>query len=258
MGYQRNYSKMKIYRTGLIEDEGPARRRMERLVKQHPNLDLVMSLRNGVEAVNKIPDVNPDILLMDIMLGDMTVFDVLNKIKGFVDTRIIFTTAHHDYALKAFEFGALDYLVKPFAQERFNTAIKRILIREEHKNSSIQSHAVNKEGLSTKQNSTIQIPEGNKQHIFNERDIVYIQSDRYYVYINTLEEKRLIRITLKAIESILPGQFLRINKSIIINKDFITLIEFHKNCSNIKMINEQKFSSSKTYDSFVKEAFQKA
>ena len=114
-----------MYRTIIAEDEGPARRRLEAMVNAHPALELVASLRSGQEAISQIPKLSPDLLLLDIQLKDKTAFEVLDLIQPMVDSKIIFITAYDKYAIKAFEIEAIDYLLKPYSDERFYQSLAR-------------------------------------------------------------------------------------------------------------------------------------
>ncbi len=237
---------MKLFKTIIVEDEGPARRRLEKMVEKHPFLELFMSLKSGQEAIDQIPQHQPDLLLLDIQLKDKTSFDVLAQIQNSIDSKIIFITAYDKYAIKAFEVEAIDYLLKPYDEIRFDTAISRVI---KSNNPPLDATILNvlKQSL-LGESSKINIPEGNKSHIFTANDILYIQSDKYYVYIHTNSEKRLIRITLKRLEAILPKKFIRINKSVIINTQYISQIEYQKISSKILLTNGDEFFSSRTYN----------
>jgi two-component system LytT family response regulator len=237
---------MSLHSTVIVEDVGPARRRLEKMVDRHPMLKLVDSLQNGQEAIERIPRSNPEILLMDIQLKDKTAFEVLDQISGQIDSRIIFTTAYDQYAIQAFEVEAVDYLLKPFDEERFNSAIQRI-IRKEQPALNRDMIAMLEQQLNRKR-SMIVIPEGNKQHLFGENDILYLLSDKYYVNIITPDQKKLIRITLKKLDGLLPDHFLRINKSTIINLHQVSQIEYHKITSKVVMKDGREFFSTATYN----------
>ena len=246
---------MNLYKTIVVEDEGPARRRLEKMVHTHPTLELVASLKSGQEAINQIPKLQPDLLLLDIQLKDKTAFEVLDQLEHSINSKIIFITAYDKYAIKAFEVEAIDYLLKPYDETRFDSAIQRVIKNDKK--------VLNKEIISLLEESllnttkTLMIPEGNKNHIFQEDDITFIESDRYYVEVNTLMGKSVIRITLKSLESILPKKFLRINKSIIINTDFVSQIDHKKQSSKIKLKTNKEFFSSKSYNSNLKKVFPK-
>lgn len=237
---------MTIYNTIVVEDEGPARRRLEKMVQEHPALHLLASLKSGKEAVAEIPKLKPDLLLLDIQLKDKTAFEVLEHIQAFINSKIIFITAYDKYAIKAFEVEAIDYLLKPYDEVRFNAAIQRI-VKKEQIALNDELISVLKTSLLSEQNKVV-IPEGNKNHIYLNNDIIYIQSDKYYAFVFTTNSKKLVRITLKKLEQILPNHFIRINKSVIINTQFISQIEYQKNTSKVVLTNGEDFFSSKIYN----------
>lgn len=238
---------MILYKTIIVEDEGPARRRLAKMVADHPALELISSLKSGEEAISKIPLHQPDVLLLDIQLKDKTAFEVLEKIKTSIDSKIVFITAFDSYAIKAFEIEAVDYLLKPYDQERFNVAIARIL-KKDKVSFNNQFLQILKESINN-QKSKISILEGNKNHLFFNDEIIYIQSDRYYVHVFTKTEKRLIRVSLKMLESTLPKDFIRINKSTIINTQFISKYDRQKSKSRVTLISGMDFHVSSTYNS---------
>ena len=237
---------MKMYKTVIVEDEGPARRRLKKMVEKHPSLTLEAALENGLDAIEKIPSLNPDVLLLDIQLKDKTAFDVLEQISDQITSKIIFITAYDEYAIKAFEVEAVDYLLKPYDNARFASAIQRV-IKKDINSMNSQLIIALKESLQ-KEDSKIVIPEGNKKHHFSEKEVIYIQSDKYYVHLHAINGKRMIRITLKKLEDILPQKLIRINKSVIINTEFISQIEYQKSSSRIILKNGKEFFSTKTYN----------
>lgn len=242
---------MNSYNTVIVEDEGPARRRLENMVSDHERLTLVASLTSGREAMKRIPALHPDLLLLDIQLKDKTAFEVLQFIGNDIRARIIFITAYDKYAIQAFDVGAVDYLLKPYDDNRFNKAISRILEKE---NNAIDQNLLQilEKQIIDQGPATVIIPEGNKQHFFTPDDIVYIRSDRYYVHVHTMSDSKLIRITLKKLMSLLPTSFIRINKSTIINQTCIREIEYQKSSSRILLTNGVEVRSSKTYNENLK------
>jgi len=234
-----------MYKTIIVEDEGPARRRLEKMVINHPALHLQAALKSGLEAIERIPLLQPDLLLLDIQLKDKTAFEVLNQINDQISSNIIFITAYDAFAIKAFEVEALDYLLKPYDEQRFVAAIDRV-VKKDNPPLNRQLLAMLKNNLRDKELHIV-IPEGNKNHLFLQNEIIYIKSDKYYVHVHTTQDQKMIRITLKRLESILPEKYIRINKSIILNTHFIRQIEYQKSSSRIVLTNENEFFSTKNY-----------
>ncbi|MEL7123837.1 MAG: LytTR family DNA-binding domain-containing protein, partial [Bacteroidota bacterium] len=141
--------------------------------------------------------------------------------------------------------AAIDYILKPFKPDRFNQAVTRVV-----KKPPVNTHQLIDffRNQLTKEMKFIQIPEGNKDHLFKPNEILYIQSDRYYVQIHTPTDKRLVRASLKKLEALLPDHFLRINKSTIINFYSISQIEYLKSSSKIWLTTHLELSVSSLYN----------
>lgn len=235
---------MNLIKTIAVDDEAPALRRLVKMVKNHPDLDLVETARNAAEAKDKILNLNPDLILLDIQLKDATAFELLSEIQDSFSGKIIFSTAYDQYALKAFDFKALDYLLKPYTKERFNASIERILKKpgQTDLNQILQL-------LSNNSNfpELIQIPEGNKQYFIQADQLFYVEADGYYANFIMKNEKKSIRISLKNLEEILPENFIRINKSVIANKVFISEMVNHKSSAKIMMPDKKEFEISEKY-----------
>lgn len=227
---------MKKLRTIAVDDEAPALRRLMKMIEENANLQLISSAKSAAEAKKNIIEFQPDLILLDIQLKDATAFEVLNEIKNWFQGKIIFCTAYDEFAVKAFDYEAVDYLLKPYTQERFNTAINRIISRKEKTDyddllNLLKNHTVNSSKMLT-------IPEGLKNHFIEKEKLQYIISESYYCNFVLSDDKKLIRISLKKLEEFLPENFIRINKSTIINRDFIIESTHHK--SSIKIIMSDK------------------
>ena len=220
------------------------------MVEKHPNLELIGSSRNGRIAVEQLLSNEIDLLLLDIELKESTGFDLLEKLEGYFSGHIVFITAFDDYAIKAFEVGALDYLLKPFSVNRFNQCIDRL---KNHKESTDIKRIL--ELINVQKDNHLRIVEGNKIHLINENELKFIKGDGYYSEFNLENEKRLIRQSLKELESSLPDQFVRIHKSFIINLNKVIRLINHK--SNLKLILEDatEFMVSSSYRQTIRNYF---
>ena len=227
-----------------VDDEAPALRRLVKMTENHPQLDLVETARNSVEAKEKILKFNPDLVLLDIQLKDATAFEMLNEIKNSFKGKIIFCTAYDQYALKAFDFQVIDYLLKPYSEERFNAAIERITSKNEFPDlSKLMEILHEKQNLS----KALMIPEGNKNYFLESEKLYYISADGYYSNFILENERKMIRISLKKLEDILPENFIRINKSIIINKNLIVELTSNKSSSKLTLPDGNEFDVSEKY-----------
>jgi DNA-binding LytR/AlgR family response regulator len=236
---------MNALNTLVVEDEGLARRRLESLVSEQDTLALIQdSAVNGREAIDKIKKYSPDLLLMDIQLKDFDSFEVIERTRFHVK-QVIFVTAYNTYAIKAFDIDAVDYLLKPFTKERFNSAIQKLVIRNyELGLKTIENILADYSSLS---NGKVVIPEGNTRHLIEENQIDYIYSQGYYVNFVMTGQKKLVRISLKSLEDILSPYFLRINKSTIINSTKIKQLVQYKISLKVIMYDHNEFFVSANY-----------
>src|SRR5215813_1587804 len=112
-------------RTLIVDDEPLARSNLRLLLQRHTDIEVVAECECGTEALNKIQEFKPDLVFLDVQMPEYDGFEVLERLGGRAPSAIIFVTAYDQYALKAFEAGALDYLLKPFNNERFERALAR-------------------------------------------------------------------------------------------------------------------------------------
>lgn len=229
----------------IVEDEAPAMKRLVKLVGENPRLDLSGTAKSAAEAAIKIPELQPDLLLLDIQLKDATAFDMLSEIKNGFHGKIIFITAYDRFAVKAFEHEAIDYLLKPFTRERFDEAISRVASRTEI--FELKNMIELFRPVLNNQFKMIEIPEGNRTHFIDKEKIMYLHAEGYYTYFTELQGKKMIRISLKKLEEILPSEFIRINKSVIINKNHILELTRNKNSGRIIMIDRNEFFISENF-----------
>ncbi|MFP9117395.1 LytR/AlgR family response regulator transcription factor [Flavobacterium sp. RNTU_13] len=191
----------------VVDDSTIQRITIAKLVNEHPNLVLVGDFSNASETRNCIINKDVDLLFLDIEMPVQTGFDLLDGLK--VRPQIIFISSKSDYALKAFDYAALDYLHKPVTKERFNKAVQKALDMK-----SLQKDGVEEEG----------------EFIFVKSNLknlkVYIAKIRWvealgdYIKIITEDESHLVLSTMKSFENELPAEkFMRVHKSYIINLD---------------------------------------
>lgn len=237
---------MKQLKTLVVEDEGLARRRMEKMVNEHEQLELLEhSARNGHEALRRITEYQPELIFMDIELKDSNAFDVLNKLEPG-QWKIIFVTAFNNYASRAFEVEAVDYLLKPYTEERFRKAVQRVLAREENHNLDEMKLFLER-NLTHNTQQKLVIPEGNTKHFLDGDSVHYIFGQGYYANIVMGHQKKLVRISLKALSSLLPSNFCRINKSTIINKSHIRELVRNKHSLKVIMQDQNEFYVTDNY-----------
>lgn len=246
---------MKQFNVLAVDDEGPALRRLVKMAEAHPQLRLVGTAKNAMDAKNSITGLKPDILLLDIQLKDATAFEVLSELENNFQGKIIFITAYDKYAVKAFEYEAVDYLLKPFTQERFNAAIERIITKNE--NTDLKKLVQLLNNKYENDSKMLIVPEGVKNYFIEKDKLHYIYAEGYYANFVMEKEKKLIRISLKKLDGLLPENFIRINKSTIINKDYIVELITNKTTCKVIMPDKNEFYVSHTFEPGFTQSIQK-
>lgn len=226
----------------IIDDEKPARDLIKKYLEDKENYNVCGEADNGFNAIKKINEIKPDLILLDIQMPKITGFEMLELLDD--PPKIIFTTAYDQYALKAFEVNAIDYLMKPFAQERLLEALEKADKKEDSKKkiNELKSYNDEKEEVLNK----IVVKSGSKVKILNPDDVIYISASDDYVLINTSDNSYLKGKTMKYYENVLPDNFLRVHRSSIINIDKISEIQpYKKDTITIKMANGDFVNASK-------------
>lgn len=207
----------------IVDDEEFARRRIANLLGELPKVQVIAECNNGISAIEKINEWAPDLVFLDINIRDMNGFDVVEKINCHPRPLIVFITAHEDFAVKAFDYEAFDYLVKPFKEERFFKMMEKILNKtaSEKKNFEDNLKKLLQNISNHKPQNYLQklaIKQGNKTVLVATDKINYIQSSGVYAEIFTDEGKYVHRESLNSLENQLdPKYFLRVHRSAIIN-----------------------------------------
>jgi two-component system LytT family response regulator len=192
----------------LVDDEPLARFELRRLLRVHPEIEIVGEAKDGDEALRVIREARPEILFLDIQMPGMTGFDLLEKIDADLP-EVIFTTAYDQHAIKAFEVNALDYLLKPIAPERLGAALTRVRRRP----------AANRL-------SQVFVRDGERCWIVRLPDIFLLESEGNYTRLCFATERPLIRRSLNSIEQQLdPQMFFRANRRQILNLNWIESTE---------------------------------
>jgi two-component system LytT family response regulator len=186
----------------IVDDEPLARTRLQRLLRARADVEVVGSASNADEAVEKITELAPDLIFLDIQMPGLGGFDVLRQIGGSGRPFVIFTTAHAQYALRAFEVHALDYLLKPFDEERLNASLDRAL--------PMIGGSEWTERFIVKSAGRIMFLRAD--------EIAWIAAADNYVYLHVNGGSHLVRDSLKAMEKKLdPERFARVHRSAIVN-----------------------------------------
>jgi two-component system LytT family response regulator len=217
-------------RAVIADDEALARKFIRRMLKDDHDLEVVGECNNGKEAVAMIKKQNPDIVFLDVQMPEMDGFAVLESIATERLPEIIFTTAYEQYAIRAFELHALDYLLKPFDQARFKEAIKYAKERfrsQRHNEGRMQISAM-LENIKNKPQylDRLVIKAGGRITFLSTDEINWIEADDKYVHLHTGKASPMVRQTLSAMEAQLdPQKFQRVHRFAIVNVERITELQ---------------------------------
>jgi two-component system LytT family response regulator len=209
----------------LIDDEPLARSIVTEYLQAYPDFKIVQSCNDGFEGVKAITQHKPDLVFLDIQMPKINGFEMLELIEQ--PPSVIFTTAFDEFAIKAFESHAIDYLLKPFSKERFDKAIQKWLqTRTQIQPAATSSSLINDEIRQPEERNRIVVKEGSNIKIIPVHDILYIEAYDDYVKIFTSKEMFLKKKTMSFYEQHLnPSQFVRVHRSYIISLQQLTKIE---------------------------------
>jgi two-component system LytT family response regulator len=231
----------KKIKTLIVDDEPLARKNLRVLLKDDPEIEIVDECGSGHEALRVIEAQSPDLLFLDIQMPEMDGFDVLERIEHGRIAAIIFVTAFDQYALKAFEVHALDYLLKPFDDARFEKALRQAKAQVEQREINNLSRKLfalleDREAVQAErpERATFQtrfmIKSSGRVFFLKADEIDWIAAEDYYVKLHTGRKSHLLRETMNELEAKLdPEKFLRIHRSTIVNVDRIKELHPHFN-----------------------------
>jgi two-component system LytT family response regulator len=217
-------------RAVIVDDEPLARRRIRSLLGEAGDVEVVAECANGREAIQAIEGSPPDLLFLDIQMPELDGFDVLQAIGVGRVPVVIFVTAYDQFALRAFEAHAMDYLLKPFDDERFEAALQRARerIRQQRGGDLDRRLRALLEEVRGDRGylQRLVVPTGQRSVFVRTEEIDWIEAERNYVRLHVGGRAHLLRENLSRIESALdPAAFCRIHRSTIVNVDRIQAVE---------------------------------
>lgn len=241
-------------RTIIVEDEELARNLLKSFLKTNDHIELIAECENGFEGVKMINELKPDLVFLDIQMPKITGFELLELLEH--KPHIIFATAYDQYALKAFEYNAADYLLKPYSKDRLNEAVEKVV--ERVSSEGVESDIAEKVTDFPKEDflERVVVKDRHKIHIIPVDQIRYIESMDDYVMIYTNEGRHMKQKTMKYFESSLDSkQFIRIHRSYIVKVEEINEIQQYEKESYIVILHDKtKLKVSKTGYKNLKEA----
>jgi two-component system LytT family response regulator len=213
----------------IIDDEPPARELVRHYLAAFNNIEIIGECENGFEALKAIQEINPQLIFLDIQMPKITGFELLELISD--PPHIIFTTAYDEFAIKAFDMNAVDYLLKPFSASRFQQAVDRAIVRIGDK------QAITKQPVDDLrnqiENTVVEIDRviarlGSRIVVIPTDTIYYIEAQDDYVMIYSSQGNHLKEKTMKYFESHLPKNgFIRIHRSHIVNVSQIVSVDLY-------------------------------
>lgn len=216
-------------RVAIVEDEPPARAKLRRFLDEHANYRIVAEAEDVAGGLAAWRNDKPDLLFLDIQLGAENGFDLLARASPPYPL-IVFTTAFHEHALRAFEFAALDYLLKPFDRDRFARTLarvgERLAMRGESDGDAADEERLRRLGqLGTPRLSRIVVHERGRSLIVPIADVQRLSAAGNYVEVYTTQRRYLIRAALSRLAQRLdPAEFLRVHRSHLVRADFVAEI----------------------------------
>jgi two-component system, LytTR family, response regulator len=199
----------------VVDDESLARRNLTILLRRDPDIGAVTECESGLEAIEEIRKSRPDLVFLDVQMPECGGFDVLELLGSDLPPSVIFVTAYNEYAIRAFEVGALDYLLKPFDDARFGRALNRAKDRLAQSASQQPQPA-----------ARLVVKNQGQVLFLNISDIDWIEAAGYYACLHVGSDTHVLRRSLSELERDMGcGKFIRIHRSIVVNVDRIGGLE---------------------------------
>lgn len=230
-------------RAVIVDDEELARQMLRELLAAHPEIEIAAECANGFEAVKAVAERKPDLLFLDIQMPKLDGFEVLELVG--TDRATIFVTAFDEYALRAFDAHAIDYLLKPFGADRFETALQRAKQRVSGGATVASLPAPTDLARSARPPAQfaerIAVRDGTRVTIIPVTKLEYAEAQDDYVALTSEGKQHLKQQTISSLESALdPARFLRIHRAYIVNLEKVTRIEPYSKDSHLVVLSSGK------------------
>lgn len=229
--------KSHLIRTIIVDDEEPARLVLREYLSGHQDVKIIADCSNGFEAVKAITELRPDLVFLDIQMPKLNGFEVLELVDQ--PQAVIFATAYNQYAIKAFEVHAADYLLKPFSKERLAEALDHARRQLRHQKSIPVQAIASAAGMTASPLERVLVKDGSKVHIIPVGRIDYIEAQDDYISIKTEGRSFLKQERMTTLEKELDGKtFVRVHRSYILNIERIARIELYAKDSRMAILKD--------------------
>ncbi len=213
----------------IVDDEEPARLLLKSFLNKYTQVHVLSEAADGFSAAKEINEYKPDLVFLDIQMPKISGLELLELLD--CQPLVVFTTAFDEYAIQAFEKNAIDYLLKPFSQQRFDKAMRKVL--DKNTRNEKDERKIKKFIESVKEDqellNRIAVRQGSKIHVLDMASIIYFESDGDYVKIHTHEGVFLKEMTMKYLENHLhPETFIRIHRSYLLHVNEINKLEMYE------------------------------
>jgi two-component system LytT family response regulator len=253
-----------MIRTIIVDDEPPARRKIARFLSKEREFTVLAEAGSGAEAIGAVNRLKPDLLFLDISLPDRSGFEVLESIEDRTSLYTVFITARDDFAVKAFEVHALDYLLKPVEPSRFVQTLQRIqdviASKRTHELAGRLEHLIGSLRPQLTYPRRLLVPEGNRSIFLDVDRIDWLEAARNYVCVHSGGQTSIIRSSLDAlVRKLDPARFRRINRSEVVNVERISEIRswFHGD-QKIRLQDGTELTWSRRYRTGTLDEFEQA
>jgi two-component system, LytTR family, response regulator len=231
-----NAPPVKSWKALIVDDEELARHVIREFLQSHPEIEIAAECANGMEAVKAVVEHKPNLIFLDVQMPKLTGFDVLELIG--TDVPVIFVTAYDQYAMRAFDVHAVDYLLKPIGRERFDAAVKRAKTRlDEKMPAAAELSAAARPPQQFLERLVVR--DGTKVTLIPVGKLDYAEAQDDYVALATQGKKHLKQQTIAGLEACLnPANFVRIHRSYIVNLERVVRIEPYAKDSRIAILTD--------------------
>ncbi len=246
----------------LADDEVLARQKLRQLLRDEPEIEVAGETATASETIDLVRAVNPDLLFLDIRMPGMDAFEIVRELStdpAFEMPLIIFTTAYDQYALRAFDIRAMDYLLKPFTADRLHLAVERVRQHLQALKQDARAGVASVEGSSPYSHRIVFKSRG-RILFLPVTSIRWIAAEENYVRICTDSETHLLRETMARLEEKLdPQMFLRVHRSAIVNLQYVKEVRTESDGeASVVLLNGQKVGMSRSYRSRINELLTRA